>query len=531
VSARKVNKIFTSEDAQKNFKHHVSQSSSIVTVAVTLGLFLLRLTGRKLRRIPILKVFYKPTMSLVSMHNLAAKNGLRLPGKNDLNDNTLDECCFADSDERVRDLIIIGSGPGGAIAARDACESDLDFLVIEKGKHVDKRISSHSVEQMARHFRAGGQELILSWPLITFAQGESWGGGSSINSGLYHGIPNQVAEDWANALGISVKDLDSFQPKVASYLNVEKQESNNLGLYKDSPIIKMKANLGWSGGVIPRWRRYHDSENYTHYGVAETLLENVAREKIALEHEVESLMVMDDKVRLKVTGKKCSHYLFAYNVCISAGVVSTPKILIRSKLAKPRDFYFQFHAMVKEIGRFSTEVNNLIDIDPHQIWTDDLTMKIGAAVGTPELLTAVMESKGIADQSDFANLSSLYVSVPSHGRNGLLSFAGNVLPYSVPNSKMKNSLKGAQEVLRKSIVDVGGKLLGDDSLSVSTVHVFGSMPIGKSTLIDNRGYLKGTGKRVYIRDASLLPTHPLVNPQGPLMQLLEALSASQKNEI
>ena len=96
---------------------------------------------------------------------------------------------------------------------------------------------------------------------------------------------------------------------------------------------------------------------------------------------------------------------------------------------------------------------------------------------------------------------------------------------------MKKSLRNAQEILRKCVVDAGGELLGDDSLSVSTVHVFGSIPIGRSRLIDDRGYLNGTGKRVYIRDASLLPTHPLVNPQGPLMQMLEALSASQKNEI
>ena len=529
--ARKVSKIFCSAEAEYNFKNHVSQADSIVTISVNFGIFLLRSMGQNLRNIPILKLFYRPTMSLVSMHNLAAMNGLSLAGQEVLSDNTLEECCSIDSSERVRDLIIIGSGPGGAIAVRDASESNLDFLVIEKGKRVNRAIPSHSVEQMARHFRAGGQELVLSWPLITFAQGESWGGGSSINSGLYHGIPNRVADEWAKVLGISVQDLNSFQPKVARYLNVEKQGPNELGLYEDSPIIKMKENLGWSGGVIPRWRKYHGSESYSHYGVAETLLENVPRKRIVLEHEVKSLKVLDDKVRLKVVGKNCSHYLFAYNVCISAGVIATPKILIRSKLAKPKDFYFQFHAMVKEIGRFPTEVNNLIDIDPHQIWSDDLTMKIGAAVGTPELLTAIMESKGIAVRSDFSNLCSLYVSVPSYGRNGLLSIGGNILPYSAPNKFMKKSLRNAQEILRKCVVDAGGELLGDDSLSVSTVHVFGSIPIGRSRLIDDRGYLNGTGKRVYIRDASLLPTHPLVNPQGPLMQMLEALSASQKNEI
>ena len=531
MSLRKEDKIFYNENAESNFKKHVSQSNSIVSISVNFGLLLLRLLGKNLGRIPILKVFYRPTMSLISMHNLAAKNGLSFAREHEKNNLEYEDCYLNESSARVRDLVIIGSGPGGAIAARDANESNLDFLIIEKGKQIDKRIPSHSVEQMARHFRSGGQEVIISWPLITFAQGESWGGGSSINSGLYHGIPNQVADEWASALGISIQKLNSFQQKVESYLNVEKQVPENLGLYEDSPIIKMKENLGWNGGVIPRWRKYYNAVSYSHYGVAETLLEDVDREKIALEHEVDSIKVLDDNVQIKVVGKNCSHILFARNVCISAGVVSTPKILIRSKLAKPRDFHFQFHAMIKEIGRFPAKINNLIDIDPHQIWSDDLSMKIGAAVGTPELLTAIMESKGITGQSDFSNLCSLYVSVPSYGRNGLLSIAGNVIPFFVAGSTMRTSLRNAQETLRKSISAVGGELLGDESLSISTVHVFGSIPIGKSTLIDNRGYLNGTGNRVYIRDSSLLPTHPLVNPQGPLMQLLEALSASQKGDV
>lgn len=406
----------------------------------------------------------------------------------------------------------------------------LDFLIVEKGKVLGETIPSHSVEQMAEHFRLGGQELVLSWPLITFAQGECWGGGSSVNSGLYHGIPDRVANEWAEHLGIPAQTLHSYQQEVFTYLKVEKQDPNLLGLYENSPIIKMKVDLGWDGGVIPRWRKYSDSENYSHFGVAETLLNNVLQDNILLDHESISLKILDDKVSVKVVGESCCHTLFARKVCISAGVVSTPEILIRSKLAKPKNFTFKFHAMVKEIGKFPTNVNNLIDIDPHQIWSDDLSMKIGAAVGTPELLTAIMESKGITGQSDFSKLCSLYVSIPSFGRNGFIRFGDFIMPYFVPNKAMRKSLKNAQQILRKSIESVGGEVLGDESLSISTVHVFGSIPIGASKLIDSRGFLNGTGNRVFIRDASLLPTHPLVNPQGPLLQMLEALSASHEGD-
>jgi choline dehydrogenase-like flavoprotein len=88
---------------------------------------------------------------------------------------------------------------------------------------------------------------------------------------------------------------------------------------------------------------------------------------------------------------------------------------------------------------------------------------------------------------------------------------------------MKQQAEEAGNLLREGISHSGGKSLGLPRNSYSTVHVFGSLPLGESHVVDRSGNVRGTGGRVFVRDASILPSHPLVNPQGPLMHLVTAL--------
>ena len=63
-----------------------------------------------------------------------------------------------------------------------------------------------------------------------------------------------------------------------------------------------------------------------------------------------------------------------------------------------------------------------------------------------------------------------------------------------------------------------------DKPSISTVHIFGSLPIGKS-LLDSKGTLRNIGlPNIRVCDASIFPSAPLVNPQGALMHLAFTLT-------
>lgn len=117
---KKTNNVFLNKNAENNFKFHVSLANPLVTFVIKTGYYLLIFMGKGLERVPGLRLFYRPTMSLISMHNLAAKNGLNLSSEVIFGKRKVNDCLFLHSDEQIKDLVIIGSGPGGAMAARDA---------------------------------------------------------------------------------------------------------------------------------------------------------------------------------------------------------------------------------------------------------------------------------------------------------------------------------------------------------------------------------------------------------------------------
>lgn len=501
----------------RKFVLSVARAKPLVRGAAYLGLLLRVSLGKTSHSIPVLGSVARSAEAL-----LALQSGNYTPTKV-FSSNRRQPCSLEHTLQEVG-LVIIGSGPGGALAAMGAKSRGESFVVIEVGIDLNPFAPSHSFQQMFESFANGGQDVILSYPPIPFTQGEAWGGGSEINSGLFHKLPQNVAAKWAAETGISQQKLESCGDQIAKDLKVSVQGRESMGLYAQSPMIQMGRNLGWEGGVVPRWRTY-SNESYIHHGVSSIYLSSLEPDQIIKGHRVESLKSKTKNIEIKLKSGSCSHTFLAQKVCLSAGTLETPRLLIKSGLAKASDFKFSFHAMIREVAEFDRPVNSMTDLDPHQYWPSDRLQKIGAAVGTPELLQATMRSRGAAFSGELEKVASYYSSVPSEGTAGVLKLFGQLHPFLIPSKLFKVKVLEAQETLRSAIVGAGGKLIGNGPPSLSTVHIFGTLPIGSSKIIDDQGRLLLDPNRIYIRDASLLPSHPLVNPQGPLMQLILALES------
>ena len=505
---------------QRNFLRQLSRAKRLVRYAGLLGFLSLRVLGQKSKRFPLVGITAKAASTL-----MAVQSQTPLPSRPaEIPDLSL--CKFQEPIELI-DLVVAGSGPGAGVAVRAALNREESVLVVEKGWLPSETVNSHSSAQMFLDFANGGQDVILSNPVIPYAQGEVWGGGSEVNSGLFHEIPQSILSSWARSASLDAEILRASGKKIRDELMVSHQDTDALGIYTKSPLQRIGKGWGWEGGIIPRWRTYRE-ESFEHHGISNTHLNNLPSQSSVLGHSFWSFQVLDGVVVSIIKGAGCRHKLYSKKLCLAAGTIETPAILLRSKVANIRDFKFQFHAMIREVAQFSERVNDLSDIDPHQYWSEDGHEKIGAAVGTPELLRGTLESKGADLPSALENVASYYISLPSEGKGGLLRLFSDIYPYFLPRKSFRQKCLNAQGRLRSAIADLGGSLLGDGSLSISTVHVFGSIPIGNTKLIDNRGYLKSFPNAVYVRDASILPSHPLVNPQGPLMQLIDALEVSKE---
>ena len=65
------------------------------------------------------------------------------------------------------DVLIIGSGAGGATTATILAEAGLDVLIVEEGAWVEQgAVVPFSLDQMEQQYRAGGVTVALGLPSI-----------------------------------------------------------------------------------------------------------------------------------------------------------------------------------------------------------------------------------------------------------------------------------------------------------------------------------------------------------------------------
>src|SRR4029079_19309634 len=108
-----------------------------------------------------------------------------------------------DEDEQC-DVAVVGSGAGGATAARVLAEAGLDVIVLEGGALWDaSSYTTDPLEALARMYRDGGLTVLEGRPAIPLPVGRCVGGTTVINSGTCPRTPADLLERWRPELGIT----------------------------------------------------------------------------------------------------------------------------------------------------------------------------------------------------------------------------------------------------------------------------------------------------------------------------------------
>lgn len=115
------------------------------------------------------------------------------------------------------DAIVIGSGAGGAFAARALARAGLDTVIVEEGERwTVKRIrDSHPLDRFAGIYRDGGTTMALGNPPIALPLGRAVGGTTVINSGTCYRPPVAVATSWHREHGLALADPELLGPRIA----------------------------------------------------------------------------------------------------------------------------------------------------------------------------------------------------------------------------------------------------------------------------------------------------------------------------
>ena len=111
------------------------------------------------------------------------------------------------------DVVIVGSGAGGAVVACELAEAGQSVLVLEEGPHVPvERYSKFRVsESMRTVWRDGGVTVALGrgdTPMINVTMGRCVGGSSMLTGGVCFRVPEHVLDVWRDDRG-----LDWYTPR------------------------------------------------------------------------------------------------------------------------------------------------------------------------------------------------------------------------------------------------------------------------------------------------------------------------------
>ncbi len=459
---------------------------------------------------------------------------------------------------RHYDHIVIGSGPGGAITGCMLAEAGRDVLVLEEGGYFDlDDIEPFSIEEMKHKYRNGGLTLAFGKIKINYVEGKCVGGGSEVNSGLYHRTPKDVLAAWRNDFQLKDADEESLEP---FFQQCEKDVciSYNPGVLSKASLKLAEGaeKKGWSQQEVPRWFSY--SGKMDAEGQAEGVKMSMTQTYLPRMMKAGGRLMPQTRVlKIVQTGGHqvihCEHQgqrfdLTCKHCFVCAGAVQTPQILHKSGLGKHIGERFLLHPTIKVTALFKEEVNReSMGVPVHQVKEFAPRFSFGCSISTPPYLAMAMTDH--PNSAELVNtvwkkMAIYYAMTNAAGKGAVKAlpvYKDPLVQYGITQEEKQHLAEGLKklcellfaagaEVLYPSIAGSSPLHSMEDvnklpasipaaTSNLMTIHLFSSCPMGENRHVcatDSYGKLHGV-EGLYINDASLLPTALGVNPQGTVM--------------
>lgn len=111
------------------------------------------------------------------------------------------------------DVVVIGSGAGGAVVAKELAEAGLRVVVIEEGAYFTADdFRGPPALRFQRMGRDAGTTQIWGRPTIPLPLGRAVGGTTVVNSGTCWRAPDKVLRDWGSRFGLEGVDPEAMRP-------------------------------------------------------------------------------------------------------------------------------------------------------------------------------------------------------------------------------------------------------------------------------------------------------------------------------
>ena len=464
-------------------------------------------------------------------------------------------------------VIVVGSGPGGSVTSKVISDKGIDVLLVEMGNSF--KINDpppFSSDEMSNKYKNGGLTLAFGNTNINYVEGKCLGGGSEVNSGLYHRVPEQILKNWElkNNLFINRNDLQRSYEENEKELSV----SYSPGLISKSSkkLIEGCNSLDWKCVEVPRWFKYSGNTGLgIKQSMTETLIPKIKKNGGKILDNTKVFKI-SKKGRLNVihlihNGEfkefECE-YLF---VC--GGSINSPFLLRKSGFKGGIGKGLKLHPSFKLTALFKDEVySEDFDVSVHQVKEFSPKISMGSSVSNKHWLgLSLNDSNSLKYLNEWKKMSSYYTMISPQGSGRVWNIPylkDPLVTYKLTNNDYYYLNKGVN-LLSKLLFESGavkifpaGKgldvissyeevykinIIPQNLLKLMTIHLFSSVQISgnkKLSPLNEEGHL-WEDDTIYVNDGSILPDSPTVNPQGIIMALsrlnAENFLKKMKNEI
>ncbi|CAN5750024.1 hypothetical protein BH20ACT2_BH20ACT2_15510 [soil metagenome] len=472
------------------------------------------------------------------------------------------------------DVVVIGSGAGGAVVAAELAEEGLSVVVLEEGAHhPTEDFTSATLDMLRLLYRDAGASTTFGRAPIQYAEGRCVGGSTVINGAMAFRAGERVLQRWANETGmrdLALFGLDDEYSRVERFLSVAHQDPGSIG--RDQHLLRVGAErLGWRVVDNRRAQVHCTGCNVCTWGcptgAKQSTLVSYLPRAVSFGADVWSgcrvdAITMRGKRAVGVTGRtKCSDAtpgrpfdVRAKRVVVCCGAIQTPALLRRSGVRPPSGQVG--HNLVVHPG---AQVNAVFD-EPvvgwqgahqtHQVREFEHEGIVMAAVNLPPSLIArslPFDGEALADTMAGYNRivsAGVLVEDTSTGRVRASGRDNVLVTYRVSDRDAAEVVR-ATLLLGQALFSAGAATVhlpfegvaaarsSDDlrraaaipiaaeRITISTVHLMGTARLGSDAVhavCDPWGAVHDTAG-LFVADASLFPSAVGVNPMLTIMAL------------
>ncbi len=456
------------------------------------------------------------------------------------------------------DILVVGSGAGGAVTASTLAAAGRTVTVVEEGPWVDPdALDPFSIEEMVAKYRYRGASAALGAPVVAYAEGRCVGGSTEINSGLWHRAPGDLIDEWRNTY-----QIDEFTPDTIARYSERIEDDLGVSRLPGAPppssamLERGATKLDWRAVEFARVFRYEASGRGTKQTMARTLLPRAVHDGAEVIPDCQVLKLLHHHDR--VVGARCRRHLDtgqdevltinAEHVFVCGGAIQTPALLQRSGFRANIGNGLKLHPTIKIAARFPHPLDHG-DVPMHRITEFSPHLSIGGSQsrrGHVALALAESGTEHTEAMEDWENVSIYYAAIRSDAGGRVMAVPGlraPIVTYRLTEGDLSRlarglvhlgeallaagatelypSVTGAPVVRRPEELAQWWAAVTRTNANLMTVHMTSTVRIGEDrdrTGADSFGRVWGTAN-LRVNDAALVPDAPGVNPQASIMAI------------